>query len=82
MEVRILLLQQTLTNKTMSDFITRLQTELTDLDEKISKLEPFMSTETFKELNRIDQILLEKQLEVMLDYSRVLNARLMRLTRG
>lgn len=63
----------------MSDFIQRMEQELTELDARITKLDNFTFSEKFNELNNIDQILLEKQLSVMTDYSRVLNARLMRL---
>lgn len=63
----------------MSDFISRLETEKQELDEKIEKLEAFFPTETFKNLHEIDKLLLEMQRRTMDEYSRVLNARLMRL---
>ena len=66
----------------MSDFIKRLEIEIAELEVKISKLESFLTTPTFGELAKVDQILLQSQLEIMEEYSRILNARYARLTRG
>ena len=63
----------------MSTFIERLHTEKQELDEKLTKLEDFLSTDTFTGLANVDKILLEKQFTVMSEYSRILNSRLMRL---
>lgn len=63
----------------MSTFIERLEVEVQELELKISKLEDFLTTETFMELAQVDKILLKDQLETMNKYSRILNARLMRL---
>lgn len=63
----------------MSTFIERLRTEKQELDEKLTKLEDFLSTDTFTGLANVDKILLEKQFTVMSEYSRILNSRLMRL---
>ena len=63
----------------MSTFIERLRTEKQELDEKLTKLEDFLSTDTFTGLANVDKILLEKQFSVMSEYSRILNSRLMRL---
>lgn len=62
----------------MSTFIDRLKVEKQELDEKLTKLENFLATETFTELANVDKILLEKQFGIMTEYSRVLNSRLMR----
>ena len=63
----------------MSTFIERLRIEKQELDEKLTKLEDFLSTDTFTGLANVDKILLEKQFSIMTEYSRVLNSRLMRL---
>jgi hypothetical protein len=63
----------------MSTFIDRLRTEKQELDEKLTKLEDFLATDTFTGLANIDKLLLEKQFAIMTEYSRVLNSRLMRL---
>lgn len=63
----------------MSTFIERLRTEKQELDERLTKLEDFLATDTFTGLANIDKLLLEKQFSIMTEYSRVLNSRLMRL---
>ena len=63
----------------MSTFIERLHTEKQELDERLTKLEDFLATDTFTGLANIDKLLLEKQFSIMTEYSRVLNSRLMRL---
>jgi hypothetical protein len=63
----------------MSTFIDRLRTEKQELDERLTKLEDFLATDTFTGLANIDKLLLEKQFSIMTEYSRVLNSRLMRL---
>lgn len=66
----------------MSDFITRLETEEQELNERLEKLETFLASEKGKSIGKIDALLLAKQYEVMTYYSRILNARIIRLTRG
>lgn len=60
----------------MSDFKTRLVEEKQQLDEKISKLEPFISSENFPKIDQRQQELLKKQLPVMQQYSGILEERL------
>ena len=60
----------------MSDFKTRLQDEKLQLDEKIGKLEPFLSSEAFTKINIIQQSLLNEQLPIIKYYSNILGKRL------
>lgn len=60
----------------MSDFKTRLQDEKLQLDEKIYKLEPFLSSEAFTKIDINQQSLLNEQLPIMKAYSTVLAKRL------
>ena len=62
----------------MSDFITRLALELTELSERVSRLSDFLNTQEFHALEEEDRQLLVQQLEAMLPYGRALKARLVR----
>jgi hypothetical protein len=60
----------------MSDFKTRLLEEKEQLDEKISKLEPFIGSEPFNGIDVAQQDLLIEQLDVMRNYSTILEKRI------
>jgi len=60
----------------MSDFKTRLLDEKAQLDERRSKLSPFIDSEKFKELPQVQQSLLKAQYGVMSTYSVILNERI------
>jgi len=64
----------------MPDWKDRLREELHELDRRISKLEKFINTsDDYGQLPEEDRDLLMKQLHLMVQYSNVLSARLMRL---
>lgn len=54
----------------------RVQKELDDLNDKIVKLSMFMTAPTYAKMNEAEKYLLLKQLDAMVDYARVLQARL------
>ena len=55
----------------------RLVNEHSELSEKIEKLSKFIQdSDTFKTLNETNQSLLERQLNVMLDYQQILIERI------
>ena len=54
----------------------RVQKELDDLNGKIVYLTMFMTSPTHAHLNEAEKYLLLKQLDAMVDYARVLQARL------
>ena len=60
----------------MSDYKTRLEEELFALSDKIQKLTQFTYDITYNSLGHIEQVLLDKQLEIMYDYAKILNDRL------
>lgn len=64
----------------MSDFITRMRDEKSELDEKIDKLTAFINEPfgTFVNLEAADQTLLTVQRSVMLAYTVVLDQRIKR----
>lgn len=57
-------------------FIDRLKIELSDLSDKVQKLEGFQTTDTFKLLPIEKQSLLSTQLDFMKAYSEILNKRI------
>jgi hypothetical protein len=63
----------------ISDFKERLQEEQSDLQEKITKLNRFIGTESFDKIDDVQQALLRTQLQVMLTYQTCLDERLYRL---
>ncbi|CEN49330.1 crAss001_48 related protein [Capnocytophaga canis] len=54
----------------------RVQTELSELSERIGKLKIFVKSSKFKEIDKAQQPLLKKQLKVMLTYEDILKKRL------
>ena len=60
----------------MSDFKSRLLEERDQLQEKVTKLDAFMDTETFETISKRQQMLLSDQLSYMEDYLYILNARI------
>ena len=60
----------------MSDFKTRLNDEVKDLQDKTSKLMIFISGEPFTKLESIQQTLLTLQLNAMTNYLHILIYRL------
>lgn len=61
----------------------RLQNEELCLNAKIISLRDFLATDTFRELDPVDQNLLDCQLYFMREYSRILGQRIRReLERG
>ena len=60
----------------MEAFKVRLVNEQFDLQEKISKLKPFIESENFKNVDDSQQKLLKEQVEVMDRYNSVLVERL------
>jgi len=63
----------------MSTFKERLIEEKAQLDEKIEKLDAFMQTEQFNQIDNVQISLLNCQLQVMKAYSQVLLERIVRL---
>ena len=60
----------------MDAFKVRLVNEQFDLQEKISKLKPFIESENFNKVDDSQQMLLRDQLDVMERYNRILVERL------
>ena len=60
----------------MDAFKVRLVNEQFDLQEKISKLKPFIESENFKNVDDSQQKLLKEQVEVMDRYNNILVERL------
>ena len=64
----------------MSDFISRLSEEKSQLDEKIAKLEAFTKSDDFNGIDNVQRGLLKIQLNTMATYSQILDERLWRLS--
>lgn len=62
----------------MEAYQERVVLEKKELDEKISKLEPFMVSQLFEKLSTNDQYLLNKQHLAMKEYSTILSLRIQR----
>lgn len=60
----------------MSNFYDRLLEEKAQLDEKIEKLECFVNSDNFKELDETNKNLLNIQLPAMKTYSNILETRI------
>lgn len=60
----------------MKEYQQRVVEEFKELDHKIYNLSKFLKTEDFKNLDMMNQILLERQQQVMLEYSSVLEQRI------
>lgn len=56
--------------------VQRLQAELSELQDRLQKLNAFRSSDKFRELDAINQNLLHRQALVMTDYVAVLQERL------
>lgn len=67
-------------NFIMSDFISRLSDEKSQLDEKIAKLEAFTKSDAFNSIDNVQRGLLKIQLNAMVTYSQILDERLWRLS--
>ena len=67
-------------NFIMSDFISRLSDEKSQLDEKIAKLEAFTKSDAFNSIDNVQRGLLKIQLNAMATYSQILDERLWRLS--
>jgi len=63
----------------MSDFKIRLQTEESELTEKIIKLMDFLDGEVIKTIDKDQRTLLTIQLQAMMTYQTCLKERLVRL---
>lgn len=63
----------------MSTFIERLQTEMSELDDKIEKLSEFLLSDNFMKIDSVQQTLLRIQHSAMITYRHCLNERLSRL---
>jgi hypothetical protein len=63
----------------MSTFIERLVLEQSDLNEKKSKLEVFVQSDAFLNIDKEQQALLRVQLNAMATYSECLNQRLIQI---
>ena len=63
----------------MSTFIERLIAEETELNEKKAKLEAFVGTDAFKNVDKEQRSLLKIQLNAMATYSECLNQRLIQI---
>ena len=63
----------------MSTFIERLIAEETELNEKKAKLQAFVYTDAFKNVDKEQQSLLKIQLNAMATYSECLNQRLIQI---
>lgn len=63
----------------MGTFIERLEEEKRQLDEKIKKLNAFLSSDKVNEIDRIQVTLLNIQIKAMESYSQCLLERLVRL---
>lgn len=60
----------------MTEFITRIEAELKELEERIVKLSKFIESDTFKYIHYETQDLLTEQIEVMKHYQWLLQKRL------
>ncbi|MCK5600621.1 hypothetical protein KAR91_02060 [Candidatus Pacearchaeota archaeon] len=60
----------------MSNYQDRVVEEKTSLDEKIKKLASFAKTEPYEALTGFERVKLRQQLDIMLQYSNVLNERI------
>lgn len=58
------------------DFIDRLKTEQLELSEKINKLESFIKSENWENVNVEQKVLLAMQLDAMTNYNDILIKRL------
>lgn len=73
------LLKQKLYENAQGDFISRLQREFDELNDRTKKLFAFFGTPIFKGLPECDQVDLEDQYLAMQSYSEILTRRLARL---
>ena len=66
-------------DKKMSDFMTRLLAEETELNEKKAKLTTFIESENFKSIDSEQRSLLKIQVNAMATYSECLNQRIIQI---
>lgn len=60
----------------MEAFVERMIVEKDELQDKVTKLENFVTGEKFKELKRLEQVYLKEQLKFMKGYLSVLRQRI------
>ena len=60
----------------MEAFVERMITEKDELQDKVTKLENFVTGEKFKELKGLEQVYLKEQLKFMKGYLSVLGQRI------
>lgn len=60
------------------NYQSRVRAEKTELDDKLTKLAAFFTTDIFKAMERADQDLLMNQETVMVQYSQILGKRIER----
>lgn len=60
----------------MSNFASRLTDEKNQLDEKILKLDDFIKSNVFNDVDGVQRTLLKIQLSAMITYSQILDERL------
>ena len=63
----------------MSDFKTRLETEKSELEEKLNKLDAFLMSDKVKAVDDVQKALLQVQATAMNTYNQCLKERLERL---
>lgn len=63
----------------MNDFKTRLETEKTELEERLSRLDSFLISEKVKSIDDVQKALLQVQATAMNTYLQCLKERLERL---
>lgn len=67
---------RTYVNKSKNDVVIGLCYELSDLIQKVERLERFMKSEEYCKLSERHQIMLTDQIDIMYDYMRVLGRRI------
>jgi len=65
-----------MTIKQLEDWLVRLQEEYVELNDKLNKLNNFIVSDSFRQLNVIQQTLLDQQRLIMLEYSDILKQRI------
>ena len=60
----------------MEAFVERMIVEKDELQDKVTKLEKFVTGEKFKELKKLEQVYLKEQLKFMKGYLSVLRQRI------
>lgn len=60
----------------MKDYQRRVVIEKKELDERLGRLQLFLDGDIFSDLNEAEKNRLERQEEVMIEYSKILNERI------